>query len=176
MAHDYEDIFNLEDLNDTDLRDLVRGKLNEYETVDADSITISVKGGVVMLSGRIGTEGERRIADHILSDVIGLTTYENNLVVDAIRRDEEPEDAEEDAGVMADENSLALGRPSQHSDEEAEHLEEDLEARLYGTQDVQSAIESGTPWVPPDSPTQEGLAGTDAGAEEMGEDRARTDR
>ena len=169
MAHDYEDIFNLEDLSDTELRDLVRGKLNEYETVDADSITISVEEGVVMLSGRIGTEGERRIAEHILSDVIGLASYENNLIVDAIRRDEEPEDIEEHAAVMADAN-FPLGRRPQHADEEAEHLEEDLEARLYGTQDVQSAIERGTPWVPPDSPTQEGLAGTDASVEEMGED------
>ncbi|MGI9075761.1 MAG: BON domain-containing protein [Gemmatimonadaceae bacterium] len=170
MAHDYEDIFNLEELSDGELRDLVRGKLNEYETVDADSITISVEAGVVMLSGRIGTEGERRIAEHILSDVIGLTTYENNLVVNAIRRDEEPDDAEDDVEEVADQNSLTLGRGPRHADEEAAHLEEDLEARLYGTQDVQSAIESGTPWVPPDSPTPEGLVGTDASPEEMGED------
>ena len=26
MAHDYEDIFNLDDLTDVELRDLVRGK------------------------------------------------------------------------------------------------------------------------------------------------------
>ncbi|MBC7791551.1 MAG: BON domain-containing protein [Anaerolineae bacterium] len=170
MAHDYEDIFNLESLTDVELRDLVRGKLDEYETVDADSITISVEAGVVTLSGRIGTEGERRIAEHILSDVIGVPSYENNLVVDAIRRDEESEDIEEHAGSVADESSVTLGRRPQHTDDEAEHLEEDLEARLYGTQDVQSAIERGTPWVPPDSPTQEGLAGTDAGAGDMGED------
>lgn len=168
MAHDYEDIYDLESLGDIELRDLVRGKLDEHETIDADSITISVERGVVMLSGRIGTEGERRIAEHILTDVIGLTNYENNLVVDAIRRDEESEDAEEHTGAMAEGTSLALGR-TQHTDDEAGHLEEDLEAQLYG-QDVQSALERGIPWSPPDSPTQEGLAGAD-GAEELGEDR-----
>ncbi|MDQ3520257.1 MAG: BON domain-containing protein [Gemmatimonadota bacterium] len=170
MAHDYEDIYDLDGLGDIELRDLVRGKLDEHETVDADSITISVERGVVTLSGRIGTEGERRIAEHILTDVIGLTSYENNLVVDAIRRDEESEDIEEGAGATADGNSRTLGRLSQHTDEEAEHLEEDLEVQLYGAQDVQSAIEHGTPWSPPDSPTQEGLVGTDARPEEMGED------
>lgn len=170
MAHDYEDIYDLEGLSDVELRDLVRGKLDEHETIDADSITISVERGVVMLSGRIGTESERRIAEHILTDVIGLTSYENNLVVDAIRRDEQSEDIEEHAVTTAHEDSLALGHRPQHTDDEAEHLEEDLEAQLYGTQDVQSAIERGTPWSPPDSPTQEGLPGTDAGAKKMGAD------
>jgi hypothetical protein len=45
---------------------------------------------------------------------------------------------------------------------EAEHLEEDLDARLYGTTDVQSAIEEGTAWVPPESPTPEGRDGSEA--------------
>lgn len=170
MAHDYEDIFNLEDLSDAELRDLVRSELNEQETIDADNISVTVNGGVVALSGRIGTEEERRIAEHILTDVIGLATYENNLMVDAIRRGEEPEDIEEHAGMQAGRDSDLLGRRPQHVDEEAEHLEEDLDARLFGTTDVQSAIERGTPWVPPDSPTPEGLAGTDADNGAMGKD------
>ncbi len=40
--------------------------------------------------------------------------------------------------------------------EEERRVAEDLDARPYGTHDVQSAIERGTPWVPPDSPTPEG--------------------
>jgi hypothetical protein len=37
---------------------------------------------------------------------------------------------------------------------------EDLDARLWGTTDVGKAIAEGTPWIPPESSTQEGLEGT----------------
>jgi hypothetical protein len=49
---------------------------------------------------------------------------------------------------------------------EAEDGEEDLNAELYGTTDVQRVMENGTPWIPPESPTQEGLTGRG----EVGED------
>ncbi|MEJ7809113.1 MAG: BON domain-containing protein [Gemmatimonadaceae bacterium] len=170
MPRDFEDIFDLDDLSDEELRALVRGELDDQETLDAENILVSVESGIVTLSGRIGTDGERRIADHILSDVIGITEFENNLVVDAIRRDEEPEAIDEHAGMQADTSGAPLGRRPQHQDEEAGHLEEDLDARLYGTLDVQSAIEHGTPWVPPDSPTQEGFSGSDGLSDSRGED------
>jgi hypothetical protein len=41
---------------------------------------------------------------------------------------------------------------------------------LYGTSDVQSAIERGTAWVPPTSPTPEGLSGDDVDPGARGED------
>jgi osmotically-inducible protein OsmY len=77
MPRDYEDIFNLDDLNDQELRELVRDELARHDGIDADSIVVRVSEGVVRLMGRVGTEGERRIADHVLSDVIGLTRFEN---------------------------------------------------------------------------------------------------
>jgi len=51
---------------------------------------------------------------------------------------------------------------------EAEGLEENIDTRLYGTTDVGKAISEGTAWIPPESPTPEGLDGTAGGA--SGED------
>ena len=44
----------------------------------------------------------------------------------------------------AEHEGLLLGDRAVPLSPEAEHLEEDLDARLYGTTDVQSAIEDGT--------------------------------
>ena len=69
--------------------------------------------------------------------------------------DEHLADEEETEGLLLGDRAVPLSP-------EAEHLEEDLDARLYGTTDVQSAIEDGTAWVPPDSPTPEGRDGSEA--------------
>lgn len=157
MARDYEDIFRLDELNDDELRALVREQLAEYETVDADNILVTAANGEVVLAGRVGTEEERRIAERILADVIGLKRYRNDLVVDEIRRDEEPEAVDEHLAQESEGSGEPLGRRPEHVDDEAEHLEEDLSARMFGTHDIQSAIERGTAWIPPDAPTPEGF-------------------
>src|SRR5919199_4728313 len=102
MAHDFEDTFNPDGMSDEELRALVREELAEHSALDADSIVVTVEDGVVALSGRVGTEGERRIAEHILTDVIGLVEFRNELVVDSIRRDEEPEAIDDHLGRSAD--------------------------------------------------------------------------
>ena len=155
MPRDFEDIFDLDDLSDQELRGLVRQELAKHDGLDADSIVVHVEDGLVRLSGRVGTDGERQIADHLLSDVIGLTHYENELVVDQIRRDEAPENAEEAAADRAEGSGEPLGRPRSTSNG-GDDPEDELDARLYGTHDVQAAIEHGTAWVPPEAPTQEG--------------------
>jgi hypothetical protein len=157
MARDYEDIFRLENLSDNELRALVREQLAEYEQVDADNILVTVTNGEVLLEGRVGTEEERRVAEHILSDVIGLERYRNDLVVAEMRRDEEPEAVDDHLAGSRERHGEPIGRRSENVDDEAEHLEEDLEARMFGTHDVQSAIERGTAWNPPDEPTPEGF-------------------
>lgn len=158
MPRDYEDIFELDDVNDAELRAIVRETIERHDGVDADSIVVSVKDGVVRLSGRVGTDGERQIADHVLSDVIGLTKYENDIVVDSIHRDEAPEAADDAAAEAAEGSSEPLGRPRRPLDDASADEEDELEARLYGSHDVTSAIEQGTAWAPPDSPTQEGFS------------------
>jgi hypothetical protein len=157
MARDFEDIFRLDDLSDDDLRALVREQLAEYETVDADNILVTATNGEVVLAGRVGTEEERRIAERILADVIGLKRYRNDLVVDEIRRDEEPEAVDDHLADSHERHGEPIGRRPENIDDEAEHLEEDLDARMFGTHDVQSAIERGTSWNPPDEPTPEGF-------------------
>ena len=157
MARDFEDIFRLDELSDDELRALVREQLADYDTVDADNILVTAANGEVVLAGRVGTEEERRIAERILSDVIGLKRYRNDLVVDEIRRDEEPEAVDDHVADSRERTGEPIGRRPENVDDEAEHLQEDLEARMFGTHDVQSAIERGTAWIPPDEPTPEGF-------------------
>jgi hypothetical protein len=117
---------------------------------------VKVKNGEVRLSGRVGTVSEREIADHILSDVIGLTNYQNDLFVDEIRRDEEPEAADDAiADAQARGEDQLGGDADMTTDPAALREEDDLSADLYGTHDVQRAIEQGTPYEPPDTPTPE---------------------
>src|ERR671939_1182328 len=109
MPRDYEDIFDLDDLSDDELRSLIRAELEDYETLDPDNILVRVTDGMVELSGRVGTEEERRIADHVLSDVLGIARYQNNLLVDPVRRDEEPEAVDDHLGDAAARGEHQLG-------------------------------------------------------------------
>lgn len=159
MARDFENLNDLDDLNDGELRDLVRQHLREHNGIDSDDITVSIRDGTVVLEGRVGTDGERRIAEHVLTDVAGLAAVTNNLVVDPLRRAESPQDMEDHLAEEDRTEGLLLGdRPVAFSPE-AEHLEEDLDAQLSGTTDVGKAIVDGTAWIPPESPTQEGIDG-----------------
>jgi hypothetical protein len=170
MAHDFENMDDLEDLSDDELRRLVRTRLAEHQGLDVNDITVSVRDGTVHLSGRVGTEGERRVAERVVTDVIGIEAVRNDLIVDELRRAESPEAVDEH---MADEDAragLLLGDRPVPLSPEAEHLDEDLDSRLYGTTDVGNAIESGTAWIPPSTPTQEGLSGDDASGADLGED------
>lgn len=156
MAHDFEDIHDIDDLNDDELRALVRTHLASDPSVDEADISVAVEDGVVTLGGRIGTEGEMQIASHIVTDVLGIEQFENEMVVDPTRRAISPEaidehlvDEEEHAGLLLGDRAVPL-------DPEAEHLVENLDERLYGTTDVHNAIADGATWNPPDSPTPEG--------------------
>jgi hypothetical protein len=159
MAQDFENVFDLDDLSDAELRGLVRDQLGEYGTLDVDNILIHVKNGHVTLSGRVGTEPERQVADHVLSDVIGLEAFTNNLVVDPVRADVEPEAADEQVAgaIERGEDPLLGGTDTNATDPEEERVRDNDDESLFGTHDVRSAIENGVPWVPPDEPTPEGL-------------------
>lgn len=169
MARDYEDIHDIEDLDDRELRDLVREHLAAHGALDIDDITVEVRESRVTLSGRVGTEGERRVAEHVLTDVLGVTDFANDLVIDPIRRAESPIDIDEH---LADEERRAgtlLGDvPVPLSPETEYHAEED-DTDIAGTTDLQSAIGRGATWNPPESPTPEGMSGSDASPEDFGE-------
>lgn len=170
MARDFEDINSIDDLADDELRQLVRERIAEHAGLDPADITVRVEGGQVVLEGRVGTDGERRIAEHVVTDVVGIVDVRNDLVVDALRRAESPMDIDEHLDNEARTDGLLLGdRPPQQSDEDALNRD-DADAYAAGTTDVQKVMESGAPWIPPESPTPEGMRGSDADLGAAGED------
>lgn len=156
MPRDYENIFDIEDLDDGELRRLVRETLRQNRSIDPDDITVHVREGRVILAGRVGTDAEKRIAERVVADRIGLPNLESQLVVDELRRPQSPEAIDEHLADEAEHEGLLLGeRPDQQADT-ARHLAPDYDAEYYGTVDRMEAIEEGKPWIPPESPTPEG--------------------
>ena len=167
---DFENLHDIADLNDRELRDVVRSHLRAHNGLDADYITVQVNEGEVTLEGRVGTDVERRVAERVITDVLGIERVNNSLVVQAIHRAESPMDIDDHLVDEERTSGLLLGDRAVPLSPEAEHLEEDLDARLGGTTDIGKAIEEGTSWIPPESPTPEGLEGSsDRGL--SGEDR-----
>lgn len=166
MAHDFEDLHDLEDLSDVELRGLVREHLMAHSALDIDDLTVTVDDGLVILNGRVGTDGERLIAEHVVTDLLGAQRCINDIFVDPSRRAESPEAVDESLVDDDQREGLLLGDRPRPFSPEAEHLEEDIDAELYGTTDVQRAVEEGTPWIPPESATPEGFTEQD----ESGED------
>lgn len=158
MARDYEDVHDIDDLNDGELRDLVRQQLAANKTLDIDDLTITVENGTVVLAGRVGTDQERRVAEHIVTDVLGVTAYRNDIFIDPIRRAASPEAIDEHIVDESEHEGLLLGDRAVPLSPEAEHRVENLDEQLFGTTDVQHAIQDGTSWIPPESPTPEGPA------------------
>ena len=169
MARDYEDLQNLDQLDDREIRDLVRERLAGHNGLDIDDIVVTVQNGAIALSGRVGTESERRIADHILTDVLGVEEFTNDIVIDPIRRAESPVDIDDHLNEEDRASGLLLGDRPVPLNPEAENLADDADGDLDGTTDVQDAIEGAKSWNPPESPTPEGLSGTDAAPEDYGE-------
>jgi hypothetical protein len=161
VEKDYEDTRDIAHLTDNELRALVRDEFAAQLAFDPDDVDVSVSSGAVKLSGRVGTEEELRIVERVTTDLVGIERMKSELVVDPIRRAESPEAIDEH---LVDEDlhaGLLLGDRPRSDDPEAEHLHENLRAELFGTTDVQEAIEGAIPWNPPDSPTPEGLEGSE---------------
>jgi hypothetical protein len=175
MDRDFENIHDIDNLSDDELRQLVRSHLAAHNALDADYLDVRIENGVVVLGGRVGTEGERRIANHVVTDVLGITSVRDEVVIDPIHRAESPE-AIDDHLVEEDRtDGLLLGDTPQAFDDEAQPVDGDdpssVDKHLFGTADLQDAIAGGTAWIPPEVPTQEGISGQDADASDLsGED------
>jgi BON domain-containing protein len=175
MDRDFENIHDIDNLSDDELRQLVRNHLAAHNGLDADYLDVRIEDGVVVLGGRVGTEGERRIANHVVTDILGITSVRDEIMIDPLHRAESPE-AIDDHIVDEDRtDGLLLGDKPLPFDPEAEPVDGDdpysLDKHLFGTADVQDAIAGGTPWIPPESPTPEGIAGQDADPADLsGED------
>ena len=170
MERDYEDIDEIDELTDGELRALIRDRLEEQVAFDPSDVDVSVRRGVVRLSGRVGTEEELRIVEHVVTDLLGIKEVRNDLLVDPIRRAESPEAIDEHLVDEELHEGILLGDRPRQDDPEAEHLHEDIRAEMFGTTDVHESIEEGIPWNPPDGPTPEGGLGTDAPPNVMNDD------
>lgn len=156
MANNYDDLYDIENLGDEELRDVVLQQLRDNPRLDVDLIDVAVTNGAVRLSGRVGTEQEQQLAERVLTDMLGIAEVDNELVIDELVRGERSE-AADDAWVEDAAGSLSASGRLRTSDEAA-HLMEDVETDQFGTSDPQEAIERGTSYDPPTSPVQEGIS------------------
>ncbi len=163
MAHDFGSIDDLDNLSDAELRGRVRERLGAA-SLDMRGIVVEARDGLVRLTGRVGTDGERRIAERTLMDGLGLLELENELIVDPLARELVPE-AADDAAAVSDADGGIVGDAPRAIPREAAHLEEDLDAELYGTSDRGKAIQDGVPYEPPTGSTPEGYSGSEGGLE-----------
>jgi hypothetical protein len=101
----------------------------------------------------------------VLTDVVGVVDYDNSLVVDALRRVETPIDIDDHLEAERQSAGSLFGEmPEQDEPTVVEARgDENLDQRMFGTTNYQDAVAHGVPYEPPESPTQEGIAGTDAG-------------
>jgi hypothetical protein len=153
MADDFENVYDLESLTDEDLQALVRQELAEYPDIDTDRLEIRAQDGQVTIGGRVGTEAEYQQIEHVLTDVIGVATT-NEMVVDALVRQTQPEAADE-ANMQVYSGGSGRGG-ADRTEDSAEHLLQDTAAEQFGTDDMSEAIDRGQSYNPPDAPVQEG--------------------
>ena len=163
MADDYDNSDEIKNLDDGELLELVRSELKSRNAFDSDDVEVQVSNGAVTVAGRVGTEEELRIIDHVLTDVIGLSDVTNNLVVDELRRAVSPEAIDDHLVDEAEHSGLMLGDRPRNFSPEAEHLVDVDPEDPGGTHDITEAIEGAEPWIPPEGPTPEGVSGQDSG-------------
>ena len=150
MADDFENAVNPDQLDDDDIRGLVRQRLDEDADFDVASVDVAVHDGHVTVEGRVGTEGERQHVEQVLS-ALGVVEFDNHVVVDELARAQRA-DAADTAGAEDAAATASLGESGKRTSDTAEHLQPDDAGELYGTKDPQKAVEQGRPYTPPDSP------------------------
>lgn len=159
-TRDFGDIFDVEDMSDEELRQLIVQQLREYPNLDADWIDVQVDDGFVTLSGRVGTDAEVQVAEKVIAEVLGIESFSNELIVDELHRPFLPEAVDEATAAEAELDDH-FGGPSGQQSDTAEHLQEDLEGEAYGTRDMGKAILEGMTYIPPDRPIPDGYDSTE---------------
>jgi BON domain len=157
MADDYDNTDEIANLSDDELRTRVRTELRQQKSFDANQLSVHVRNGQVTVSGRVGTEVELRIMDHVLTDSLGLVDVDNQAVVDDLLRAESPEASDEHIVDEREHAGILLGEMPSQDDPESEHIALDRNLNPRATHDVHEAIEEAEPWIPPEGPTPEGL-------------------
>src|SRR3990170_8657904 len=95
MDHDYEDLYDLSSMEDEEIRELILDRLLDYTQIDPADVDVEVENGHVRLLGRVGTEHDYQAIEHVLTDVLGVPALSNEMVVDELRRGEQPEAADD---------------------------------------------------------------------------------
>lgn len=149
-------------MSDDELYDAILQQFNEQPEIDTGWIDVQVKDGQVTLSGRVGSDSEIRIAENILTDVLGIRSVANELVVDELHRGTNPEAADDAVVADLEVDDQRGEQGSKSTSDTADHLVEDLDGQAYGTHDMQSAIEEGMSYEPPDRPTADGYGSGEA--------------
>lgn len=156
MASDYGgDIYDFENMSDDEIRGVVLDHLREYPNLDPNDLEVIVRNGEVTLNGRVGTDAEVQVASSLLDDVLGLDSFTNNLIVDELRRGDQPEAADDAAALDAAVDEQG-GEPHPNHSDTSEHLVDDVESELYGTRDVAKSIRDANAYTPPDRPVSDG--------------------
>jgi hypothetical protein len=163
MADDFDNSDEIQNLTDDELKRYILDEFRSQKAFDVNDIEVHVNDGFVRLTGRVGTEAEFRIIDHVLTDVISVRNMKNDIVIDELRRAQSPEAIDEHIADEEAHGGLLLGDVPRPLNPEAEHLADMAEDGSVGTHDVQESIESAEPWIPPESPTPEGLSSQDQG-------------
>lgn len=153
---DSDEIYDLENMTDAEIRELVVQRLADDDSLETDALEVDVADGTVRVAGRVGTEDEAEAIEQIVVDAIGVTDFENELVVDELVRQESSEGADE-SSVREDAPGDDARKRGDRTEPSAEHLMDDVEGDLYGTDDMQKAIEQGESYTPPDDPHEEGI-------------------
>jgi hypothetical protein len=153
MAEDFDDFYDIESMTDEELESVIREELDEQHDLDASGLELSVHDGRVTVSGRVGTEAEFQIIEHVMTDVIGVQVN-NELVVDELVRLTQPEAADEANARLYAAGSAHGG--ADRTEDSAEHLMDNTKAEQFGTDDMSDAGQSGYTYNPPTSPTQDG--------------------
>lgn len=156
MAAKYTgDIFDFSGMTDDELYDAVVQHLQEHPELDAGWIEVRVDAGHVTLSGRVGADSEVSVAEQVVTELMGIREFTNELMVDELHRGQAPEAA--DDSVMLDmETDSQMGDVNDSQSDTASHLVENLQGQMYGTHSVQEAVEEGASYEPPDRPLGEG--------------------
>ena len=155
MAKSHDDVYDVDAMDDGELRALIVQLLTEEPSIDVDGVEVAVRDGAVRVRGRMGTEDEAEAVERILLDRLGIDRVENDLVIDELVRQMNPE-AADDAAAESDRDGYERTSRGERTDPEAQHLIDDVEGELYGTEDMQKAIGQGESYTPPDSPHEEG--------------------
>src|SRR5215217_931416 len=89
------DIFDFSGMTDDELYDVVVQELREHPEIDSEWVEVQVKDGHVTLSGRVGSDSEVSVAEQVVTEILGLTEFTNELMVAELHRGETPEAADD---------------------------------------------------------------------------------